>query len=452
MPGTGYAATPERRMLFSLVVALFLSGGNLTAQTESPEKSLPRTEEEVAELEKKLQNPDLPSEERLGIEEGIARYYLSKWDFENAAKHEQEFMRLFSRGNLADPGRRFRGAIGKSPRENREWVEANKEWVVALEKMTRDPNLPRRHLPYVERTIAAYYASIRDYDTAIVHFRKSIDAQEQSDSGEYNELADLYHKVGDSANEIRYRRIALKHGSGSVDEYLKIAKRMFQDKMYEECVDFLEEALKVHPGEPKIVWLITYPLGALERFTESIKYFEKYESIVKQERPEDLTEKFYFRFAAAAERDGDIKRAETYFQKSIDVLGRKDPVRNDKEFTALVYNYLGYMWLDNDIKIDKAGELIKAAADLDPDSGAIADSLGWFYFKKGRFEEAKKELLRSESLLDDVDSVILDHIAQVYYRLGDKAKAIEYLNRAIEADPQEKEYRERLDRFQKDTP
>jgi tetratricopeptide (TPR) repeat protein len=103
------------------------------------------------------------------------------------------------------------------------------------------------------------------------------------------------------------------------------------------------------------------------------------------------------------------------------------------------------------MNIDEAGELIKTAVDLDPDSGAIADSLGWFYFKKGRFEEALKELLRSEMLLEgegeEADAVILDHIAQAYYSLGRKEKAIEYMERAAKLEPDKKEYSVRLSQY-----
>ena len=102
------------------------------------------------------------------------------------------------------------------------------------------------------------------------------------------------------------------------------------------------------------------------------------------------------------------------------------------------------------MKLDEAGELIKTALDLDPESGAIADSLGWFYFKKGNYEEAKKELLRSEELVEEPDAVIFDHIGQVFYQLGDKAKAIEYMEKAVKLDPEKGEFSKRLEEYRKE--
>ena len=104
------------------------------------------------------------------------------------------------------------------------------------------------------------------------------------------------------------------------------------------------------------------------------------------------------------------------------------------------------MWVENDMKIDEGGELIKTAAELDPESGAIADSLGWFYFKKGDFEKARDELLRAETLIEEQDAVIFDHIGQVFYQLGDAEKAIEYLEKAVTLEPEKTEYSDRLQR------
>ena len=91
---------------------------------------------------------------------------------------------------------------------------------------------------------------------------------------------------------------------------------------------------------------------------------------------------------------------------------------------------------------------IKTAADLDPESEAIADSLGWFYFKKGNFEKALDELLRAEELMGEPgedEAEILDHIGQVFDKLGDREKALEYLEKAVELDPENSDYARHLE-------
>ncbi|MDF1863135.1 MAG: tetratricopeptide repeat protein, partial [Verrucomicrobiales bacterium] len=196
-------------------------------------------------------------------------------------------------------------------------------------------------------------------------------------------------------------------------------------------------------------FLLSFPLSRLEKWEESVKQFEKTIELAAEEQPQMLNESFYFRYAAAIERGGDLEKAAGLFEKTIELISKNDPDDQNKEFTATVYNYLGYMWVENNMNLDEAGELIKTAADLDPDSGAIVDSLGWFHFMKGNYEEAKKELLRAEQMVETPDSVIYDHIARAHYKLGEKEAAIEYMKKAVELDPEKEEFSKRLEEFEK---
>lgn len=50
-----------------------------------------------------------------------------------------------------------------------------------------------------------------------------------------------------------------------------------------------------------------------------------------------------------------------------------------------------------------------------------------------------------------MDAVILDHIGQAFYQVGDKDKAVEYLERAVELEPGNEEYTTRLKEFRDGT-
>ena len=230
--------------------------------------------------------------------------------------------------------------------------------------------------------------------------------------------------------------------------------------MVEETVKFLDHAAYLFPESFDIPRMSAQLLRFLQRWNEAGKQYEIAEKLAENQRPEILNARFYFDYASAIERGGDIKRAEKLFKHSIELHSKADPEFADKKFAALLYNYLGYMWLENDMNIDEAGELIKTAYDLDPESGAITDSIGWFYFKKGRYADAKRELLRARVLMqkeaqergraDEADPVILDHIGQALFHLGEKEEAIRYLEQAVETAPDEKEYTDRLKEYRAD--
>ncbi|WP_187648466.1 tetratricopeptide repeat protein [Nitrosophilus labii] len=55
---------------------------------------------------------------------------------------------------------------------------------------------------------------------------------------------------------------------------------------------------------------------------------------------------------------------------------------------SLYLNYLGYLYIDFDIDIDRGIELVKEALKQNPESPFYQDSLAWGYYKKGRCKEA----------------------------------------------------------------
>ena len=104
----------------------------------------------------------------------------------------------------------------------------------------------------------------------------------------------------------------------------------------------------------------------------------------------------------------------------------------------LVLNYLGYTWIDMGINLDEGLEMIRKAVDQRPSDGYIVDSLGWAYYKLGRFEEAVKELERAVEL-QTADPVINDHLGDAYWRVGRKTEARFQWSHALESKPEEEE-------------
>ena len=78
-----------------------------------------------------------------------------------------------------------------------------------------------------------------------------------------------------------------------------------------------------------------------------------------------------------------------------------------------VLNFLGYTWADNNIHLEKALQYTQKAASLMPDNGFILDSVGWCYYRLGRFEEAVQNLEKALELTPN-DPNIYEHLADAY--------------------------------------
>jgi tetratricopeptide (TPR) repeat protein len=124
------------------------------------------------------------------------------------------------------------------------------------------------------------------------------------------------------------------------------------------------------------------------------------------------------------ERDGRFADAEVELRRALEL----NPV------SAIAMNYLGYSLADRNERLEEAMSLIQRALEIDPWNGAYLDSLGWVYFRMGRYEDARAPLERAAREYPR-DATVLDHLGDLYKRLGRHEAAVRAWRRALEAGP-----------------
>lgn len=111
-------------------------------------------------------------------------------------------------------------------------------------------------------------------------------------------------------------------------------------------------------------------------------------------------------------------------------------------------NYLGYIYVEENIRLDEAQALIQKALLFEPDNGAYIDSLGWLYFKQGKLQEAIISLEKAASLLQD--PVIYDHLGDAYFESADLEKARMSWEKSIALDPSQEKVKQKLENSRKE--
>jgi len=240
-------------------------------------------------------------------------------------------------------------------------------------------------------------------------------------------------------------RQLLELKGGNEAEHLALARMMIEVKELETAVEFIGKSAERFPESADLPFLLTFALGNLERWDDAVAAFEKTIALAKEAKPELLNEGFYFRYAAAHERNQNFEEAEKLFRKALELIKANDTSNENPEFTATVLNYLAYMWIERGENLDEAGPMAQQAAALSPDSGAIADTVGWYHFQKGNYPRALADLKKAERLIEEPDPVIYDHLGQTLAKLKENEFAAEYFRKALELDPKNEEVKARLD-------
>ena len=191
----------------------------------------------------------------------------------------------------------------------------------------------------------------------------------------------------------RARRAAVLQGMGRAPESLAILERSAQTSNRMADWARLGEAYQ-----------------AAERFGDAAKAFDTALSLAADKAPERWY--LYFSRGAARERSGDWKGGQADLRQAI-AISPEQPV---------ALNYLGYALLDRGENMTEAEALIERASKLRPEDGFITDSLGWAYYRAGRYPEAVATLERAAAAEPD-DPTINEHLGDIYWRVGRRIDA-----------------------------
>ena len=137
-------------------------------------------------------------------------------------------------------------------------------------------------------------------------------------------------------------------------------------------------------------------------FEEAIKYYSL--ALKNTEKDNTLISTVLYKRGTSYERIDEWEKAEIDLQASLKIIPDQ----------AHVLNYLAYSWIEQGININKALSMLKKATELRANDGYIIDSLGWAYFKSGKYYEAKKYLQRAVELMP-LDPVVNDHYADALW-------------------------------------
>jgi len=143
-------------------------------------------------------------------------------------------------------------------------------------------------------------------------------------------------------------------------------------------------------------------------------------------KPDELD--LQFQLGSLLERAGDRKGAEEVFTKVL--------AKNPEHAPSL--NYLGYMWAESGVNLDRAQEMLNRAVNQEPDNGAYVDSLGWVYFRQGKLDLAEKYLTDATRLLPR-DATVHEHLGDVLAKRGDMQRALKLYQTAVDLDPESKD-------------
>ncbi|MCL1972381.1 MAG: tetratricopeptide repeat protein [Endomicrobia bacterium] len=171
-------------------------------------------------------------------------------------------------------------------------------------------------------------------------------------------------------------------------------------KNYAKADKKLQVASSKDPLNYEILYLQGLNYIDWGKYDKAIKTFEKVISL----NP-DFADAHYF-MGSALDKIGNFEAAEKAFLRVLEI--------NPDHTRAM--NYLGYSYADRNIKLAEAEILLNRAVTLEPHNGAYLDSLGWLYYRQGKYDLAEKLIVTAANITRD--PVVYEHLGDVYVEQG----------------------------------
>ncbi len=255
---------------------------------------------------------------------------------------------------------------------------------------------------------------------AIENFHEMLALGDDNAARGYQEIIDTYREEKQWQQATDVAKEAVEKLPKDNDLRMVYALQLADMGQADEGLKQVRSLLNGTPADREIYITLTQMYTRLKRWQDAEDALNKLDQI--STKPE---EKQYVNFLRGSvyERQKEYGPAEDMFRKVL--------AANPQDAGTL--NYLGYMLADRGMKLDEALTLVKKAVDLDPTNGAYLDSLGWAYFKLGKYDQAEDNLNKASHLQRmGSDPTVQEHLGDLYQKTGRLKLAAAHWQRAIE--------------------
>ena len=270
---------------------------------------------------------------------------------------------------------------------------------------------------FLER-LGSVYRDIGNTQLALDTFRKMLGLGDENAVRGYQQIIDTYREAKQWSQATAAAKEAVEKLPNDRGLKMVLASQLADSGQPEVGLQQVKSLLTGKPEDREVYIALAQMYSRLKRWNEAEGAINKAEQL--SAKPDD---KQYTNFVKGSiyERQKKYDQAEAEFKQIL----AADPQN------AMTLNYFGYMLADRGIRLDEALGYIKKAVELEPANGAYLDSLGWAYFKLGKYDLAEENLNKAIQHTPN-DPTVQDHLGDVYQKTGRLRQAAAHWERALQ--------------------
>lgn len=274
---------------------------------------------------------------------------------------------------------------------------------------------------FLER-LGMIYREQENYAAAVETFRKLLPLGDENARSGYQEIIDTYREAKQWPQATATAKEAVQKMPNDRDLRMVLDAQLADTGEVDSAISDIRSMLKGGPEDREVY----VRLGIV--YTRAKRWSDAEEALNKAEQMSGKADdKAYIWFLRGDifQRQKMFDQAEEAFKKVLTTTSPTDPQ------SAATLNYLGYMNADRGVKLEESLNYIKQALSFEPNNGAYLDSLGWVYFKLGKYDLAEESLTKAAIHMGS-DPTVQEHLGDLYQKTGRLKMAAVHWERAVQ--------------------
>lgn len=239
----------------------------------------------------------------------------------------------------------------------------------------------------------------------------------------YSIKGDFLLKKGDDVEALKAYRKALEYDKTLYPIWNQVLIMEYQAAEFDLLYADSKECLELFPTMSIVYLLNGVSANQLKKHEEALESLETGIELVINDPA--MKAEFYGQIGEAYFGLKDENEGVTNYKKALSLDSKSNLLKNNFAFRLATAK--------KDLEL--AQSIIEQAVSSSPGQSQYQDTYGWVYFQQGKYDKAKAQFEKAYEI-NAQDRLILEHLGDVEFKLGNKAKALDWWKRGLEIDPE----------------
>ena len=267
----------------------------------------------------------------------------------------------------------------------------------------------------------------------------------------------------DDTTAIKNFKYVTENASWNVEAWIRLGGLYFDNHKYGEAEVVMSEAIKTFPEDFYVNLILGLALAQQSKHSDAEKYLKKSTLL----NPTDITALSAYGYTLSQLKEEDksifyLKQALGIKPDDVQLIGTLAMIYNGMKSyqlsdslyeralelapdDPLINNNYSYAFATRGIQLERALKMVEISVTADSLNSSYLDTIGWVHYMLGNYDTAKVYLEKAIKIGGE-SSVMLDHLADTEFKLGNKDKAIELWKNAFELDSSKTEIKKKIDK------